>query len=73
MSDLTKKYGRAVVYGVIGLIVAILILAIGFWATLLLAVLAGAGYLIGKYRDGNETIRRITQELARKAERIGKK
>ena len=44
-------------YGILGFIAAALILIVGFWPTVLLAVFAAIGTIIGKYRDGDRTTR----------------
>ncbi|WP_165062151.1 DUF2273 domain-containing protein [Adlercreutzia sp. ZJ154] len=59
-----EKHGHAIVYGLIGLIAAILILIIGFWPVLLLAILTAVGMLIGRYRDGNMQMNAATRSLA---------
>ena len=37
----------------IGLLVALCMLAFGFWRTLLVVLLVGTGYVYGSWRDGN--------------------
>ncbi|MEG0666585.1 DUF2273 domain-containing protein [Gordonibacter sp.] len=54
---------HAVLYGIVGFVAALLILIIGFWPTLLLAVFAAAGIAIGAYRDGNLKIRSTLRHL----------
>ncbi len=60
-----EKNGHALVYGIIGLIAAILILTIGLLPVLLLAALSAIGVAIGRYRDGDATMRNATGSLAR--------
>ena len=57
MSPYVERHSHAVLYGVIGFIAAALILIIGFWPTVLLAVFAAIGTVIGKYRDGDRKTR----------------
>lgn len=47
---------NAVLCGVLGLIVAILLFAIGFWATLLVALCVTVGVAIGQLLDGDPKI-----------------
>ncbi|MCC6102352.1 MAG: DUF2273 domain-containing protein [Atopobiaceae bacterium] len=57
---------HAFVGGATGFVVALLVFAIGFWATLLIVVFVIAGIAIGQYFDGNpqiaHTIRRLFEE-----------
>lgn len=57
MSPYVENHSHAVLYGVLGFIAAALILIIGFWPTVLLAVFAAIGVIIGKYRDGDRATR----------------
>lgn len=57
MSPYVEHHSHAVLYGILGFIAAALILIIGFWPTVLLAVFAAVGVLIGKYRDGDRKTR----------------
>ncbi|MDM8300769.1 DUF2273 domain-containing protein [Collinsella tanakaei] len=45
-----------VLYGFIGFILAILILTLGLWATIVIAVFAGVGATLGQIRDGDNGI-----------------
>lgn len=45
-----------VLYGVIGFVLAVLILTIGLWATIVIAVFAGVGAALGQIRDGDNGI-----------------
>ncbi len=47
-----KPYAGRLVLTVLGLATAILFLTIGFWRTILIVLLVGAGFLLGSYRDG---------------------
>ena len=51
------KNNKGLFWGmVIGLLVAILFLTIGFWATLLIAICVGIGAFLGKRPDVRENI-----------------
>ena len=50
-SSYAQEHQRAVCYGIIGFVAAALVLAIGFWPTVLLALFAAAGVFIGRYQD----------------------
>lgn len=56
-SPYVEHHSHAVLYGILGFIAAALILIIGFWPTVLLAVFAAIGVVIGKYRDGDRKTR----------------
>lgn len=60
------KHPHSVMYGLIGLAVAILILTIGLGATLLLAVLAAIGVAIGQYRDGDARVKTAVNRLIKR-------
>lgn len=57
MSPYVENHSHAVLYGILGFIAAALILIVGFWPTVLLAVFAAIGVVIGKYRDGDRKTR----------------
>ena len=52
-----EKHSHTVLYGIVGFIAAALILIVGFWPTVLLAVFAAVGVIIGRYRDGDQKTR----------------
>lgn len=68
VSPYVEHHSHAVLYGILGFIAAALILIIGFWPTVLLAVFAAIGVIIGKYRDGDrktrEQMRQILDRIA---------
>ncbi len=45
-----------VLYGFIGFVLAVLILTIGLWSTIVIAVFAGVGATLGQIRDGDNGI-----------------
>lgn len=51
--DWLNRNRHTALYMFIGLLLACGILIFGFGRTLLVAILVGAGYLIGSWRDGN--------------------
>ena len=56
-SPYVENLSHAVLYGIIGFVAAALILLVGFWPTVLLALFAAIGVIIGKYRDGDRKTR----------------
>ena len=63
VSPYVEKHSHAVLYGIIGFIAAALILIVGFWPTVFLAVFAAVGVVIGKYRDGDRKTRAQMKQL----------
>ena len=49
-----EKHSHTVLYGIVGFVAAALILIVGFWPTVLLAVFAAVGVV---YRDGDQKTR----------------
>ena len=47
------NYKYRIIISIIGLLVGLLFLSIGFWATLLLVICTGAGWIIGARKDDN--------------------
>jgi uncharacterized membrane protein len=56
-------HGNAILFGIIGLVVALLIFSLGFWRTLVIAALVVAGVAFGQYLDGNPRIIRALRHL----------
>lgn len=54
-----RPYMGRIACTLIGLIIGILLLTIGFWRTLLLVVIVGIAYLIGMYKDQALDINRL--------------
>ena len=54
---------HTVLYGAIGLILAILILVLGLWRTIVIAVFVGVGAGIGQMRDGRGGLYRFLTRL----------
>ncbi len=53
-------------YGILGVIIALLFLKLGFWATILILLLFGIGYGYGLYKEGNPKFIRFLMNLFRK-------
>lgn len=51
-----QSHPYTVLYGFIGLVLAILILVLGLWNTIVIAVFAGVGAILGQIRDGDNGI-----------------
>lgn len=62
-----ERHSHTVLYGIVGFVTAALILIVGFWPTVLLALFAAIGVVIGRYRDGDaktkETVRNLRNRL----------
>jgi len=50
-------------FGLIGVIIAVLLLYIGLWRTLFIAAFFGAGYFLGVTSDKGETIKNLINKL----------
>ena len=57
MKEIFIKHKGAFIGGAIGMVVAILMLIIGFWKAMLVLLLIGIGILIGMTLDGNSIIK----------------
>lgn len=49
----TDAHPHATLYGIMGFVLAVLILVIGLWDTIVIAVFVGVGVVIGQMRDGD--------------------
>lgn len=47
-----RPYRGRIIASLIGLVIGILLLTIGFWRTLLLVLAVGIAYIIGMWKDG---------------------
>ncbi|MBC6310010.1 DUF2273 domain-containing protein [Listeria sp. FSL L7-1582] len=52
LPELLQPYKWRIIGVIVGLIIAILFMTIGFGYTLLILLIAGIGFLIGKWKDG---------------------
>lgn len=57
------KHGHAIVYGIVGFVAAVLILTIGFWPVLLLAIFIAIGIVIGRFRDSGASMQNAARSL----------
>ena len=53
-------------YGILGVIIALSFLKLGFWSTILILLLFGIGYGYGLYKEGNPKFIRFLMYLFRK-------
>ena len=51
-----QSHRYTVLYGFVGFVLAALILVIGLWATIVIAVFTGVGAVLGQIRDGDNGI-----------------
>lgn len=58
-----RRYSKTILGVIIGLIVGILFLSIGFFETLLLAILMGIGFLVGGFFDRNPLVMKFLNNL----------
>ena len=63
MKNFILNHKGAVTGGIAGLIVALLILIIGFWKAVLVFLLIGAGVVIGMLLDGNDIIKNSVERF----------
>lgn len=54
---------HTVLYGCIGLVLAVLILWLGLWDTIVIAIFVGVGAAMGQLRDGDDGIYRFFNRL----------
>ncbi|MBQ9315377.1 MAG: DUF2273 domain-containing protein [Atopobiaceae bacterium] len=63
LKRLMAEHFHAVVGGVCGLVVAVLIFVVGFWQTLFVSLLAAVGVALGQYLDGDPKIVNLIRRL----------
>lgn len=54
---------HTVLYGFLGFLLAVLILVIGLWHTVVIAIFVGVGALIGRMRDGDGEVRDVMERF----------
>lgn len=54
-----RPYLGRIVWTVLGFVIALLFLFLGFWRTILIVALTGLGYLLGTWMDGALDISRL--------------
>ncbi|MBA3926353.1 DUF2273 domain-containing protein [Listeria rustica] len=52
LPELLQPYKWRIIGVIVGLVIAILFMTIGFGYTLLIVLITGIGFLIGKWKDG---------------------
>ena len=63
MAPYVEGHSHTVLYGIVGFVIAALILLAGFWPTVLLVLFAAVGVAIGRYRDGDQKTRAAMKNL----------
>lgn len=63
MAPYVEGHSHTVLYGIVGFVIAALILLAGFWPTVLLVLFAAVGVVIGRYRDGDQKTRAAMRNL----------
>lgn len=54
---------HATLYGILGFVLAVLILVIGLWDTIVIAVFVGVGVVVGQMRDGDNAVVNFVRRL----------
>lgn len=62
-SPLLRRYKKTVGGMVMGLVIGILFITIGFFKTLLLAILIGAGFVVGGFLDRNPVVLKFLDSI----------
>ena len=57
MKDIIFRHKGAFLGGLVGLIIALLVLIIGLWKALVVLILVGIGIILGMSIDGNNMIK----------------
>lgn len=57
----TKVFG--LICGLIGVVIAFMLLFMGFWRTVFVALLFGAGYFIGSHKDPSAAVKGVINRL----------
>lgn len=52
-----------IAFGVIGALIALMLLFLGFWSTVFVALFFAAGYFIGSSRDKAESVRKTINKI----------
>jgi len=66
MKDFIIKHKGAFAGGLIGMVVAVLMLLLGFWKTILVILFIGIGVLAGMSMDGNNIIKDYIEKIKNK-------
>ena len=63
MWDYAQGHPHTVIYGLVGFVLALMVLIIGFWQTLVIALFVGVGVVIGQIVDGDGVLARLFERL----------
>lgn len=58
MQEWLDRYKVPLIFGLLGFILAVLLVTIGFFKTLLIIILTGLGMMIGQYIDNNDLLKK---------------
>ena len=58
-----KDHPNTVVLTILGLIIALCFIILGFWATIFIILLTGAGFIYGQYRDKELWVYHVLKRL----------
>lgn len=58
MQEWLNRYKVPLIFGLLGFILAVLLVTIGFFKTLLIIILTGLGMAIGQYIDNNDLLKK---------------
>lgn len=62
--DEFKKFNAAIIGGTLGFILGLFLILFGFWKTLFVFVLTGAGYYIGKkYLNNKDDLKELLDKI----------
>lgn len=63
MEEFLSKIPRRWIGALIGLVVSLLLLFLGFWKLLFIMLCVGLGYFIGHYFEGGQSFENLIQRL----------
>jgi len=66
MKDFIIKHKGAFAGGLIGMVVAVLMLLLGFWKTVLVFLFIGIGVLVGMSMDGRNIVKDYIEKIKNK-------
>lgn len=58
-----QGHPHTVIYGIVGLVLALMVLIVGFWPTFLIALFVGIGVVIGQVVDGDGVIVQLIERF----------
>ena len=68
LNDIVPGHGNTILFGIVGLILALLVFEIGVWRSFVVLVLVVGGMTFGQYLDGDPKILRFIRDLLKKDE-----